>query len=123
MERLIPKIRHETTCKDCKVGGLKNFDISYKIASLQSLQCSWIRRLYNNNFHEWKLILLHLMTMSFGSNFKFHSNVFFKKKHHLKSFYRSTDIFLLIVRNIFVQVMKPQLALFRNFYGLTSIFK
>ena len=123
MERLFPKIKHETTCKDYKVGALKNVDISYKIASLQSLRCSWIRRLYNNNFHVWKLILQHLMTMSFGSKFKFHSNVFFLKKHHLKSFYRSTDIFLLIVRNIFLEVMKPQLALFHSFYGLTSIFK
>ena len=64
----------KTTCKDCKGGGLKNFDISYKIISIQ---CSWIRRLYDNNFHEWNLIPLHLITMSFGSKFKFHSNVFF----------------------------------------------
>ena len=69
-----PKIRHETTCKDYKDGGLKNVDISYKIVSLQ---CSWIRRLYDNNFHEWKLIPLHLIVMSFGLKFKFHSNVFF----------------------------------------------
>ena len=68
-----PKIRHETTCKDYKDGGLKNVDISYKIVSLQ---CSWIRRLYDNNFHEWKLIPLHLIALSFGSKFKFHSNVF-----------------------------------------------
>ena len=44
-----PKIRHETTCKDCKDGGLKNVDISCKIVSLQ---CSSIRRLYDNYFHE-----------------------------------------------------------------------
>ena len=69
-----PKIRHETTCKEYKDGGLKNVDISCKILSLQ---CSWIRRLYNDNFHEWKLIPLHLITMSFGSKFKFHSSVFF----------------------------------------------
>ena len=68
-----PKTRHETTCKDYKDGGLKNVDISYKILNLQ---CSWIRRLYDSNFHEWKLISLHLITMSFGSKFKFHYNVF-----------------------------------------------
>ena len=85
-----PKIRHETTCKEYKDGGLKNVDISCKILSLQ---CSWIRRLYNDNFHEWKLIPLHLITMSFGSKFKFHSNVFFLKKTSLKKllpFYRDT---------------------------------
>ena len=43
-----PKIRHETTCKDYKDSDLRNVDISYKIVSLQ---CSWIRRLYDNNFH------------------------------------------------------------------------
>ena len=77
---------------------------------------------YDNNFHEWKLIPLHLITMSFGSKFKFHSNVIFKTSS-LKNFYRSTEIFLLIGRHIFLQVLKPQLAFFRNFYGLTSIFK
>ena len=74
-----PKIRHETTCKDYKDGGLKNVDISYKIVSLQ---CSWIRRLYDNNFHEWKLIPLHLITMSFGSKFKFNSNGFLLFERH-----------------------------------------
>ena len=84
-----PKIRHETTCKEHKDSGLKNVDISYKI-----VQCFWIRRLYNNNFDEWKLIPLHLIPMSFGSKFKFHSNVFFKKTplKNFLPFYR--DIFI-----------------------------
>ena len=69
-----PKIRHETTCKDYKDGRLKNVNISYKVVSLQ---CFWIPRLYGNNFHEWKLIPLNLITLSFGSKFKFHCNVFF----------------------------------------------
>ena len=30
-----PKIKHETTCKDYKDGGLENVDISCKIVSLQ----------------------------------------------------------------------------------------
>ena len=44
-----PKIKHETLCNDYKAGGLKNVDIPNKIIALQ---CSWIRRLYNNSFHE-----------------------------------------------------------------------
>ena len=85
-----PKIKHEKTCRDHKDNGLKKVDISCKIVSLQ---CSWIR-LYDNYFHEWKLILLHLITMPFGSKFKFHFNIIFTK-HHLKKllpFYR--DIFI-----------------------------
>ena len=57
--------------------------------------------------------------MPFGSKFKFHSDVFLKK-HHLKNFYRSTEIFLLIERHIFLQVLKTQLTFVCNFYCLTS---
>ena len=85
-----PKIKHETLCNDYKGGGLKNIDILNKIISLQ---CSWIRRLYNS-FHEWKLIPLFLFKNSFVSSFKFHSNLFFKRNKikFFPSFYK--EIFL-----------------------------
>ena len=70
------KIKHETFSNDYKGGGLTNIDISNKI---RSLQWSWIRRLYGNSLHDWKLILLYLIRKSFGSSFKFHSNLFFKR--------------------------------------------
>ena len=71
-----PKIKHETLCNGYKGGGLKNIDILNKIVSLQ---CSWIRRLYDSSFHEWKLIPLFLIKKSFGSSFEFYSNLFFKR--------------------------------------------
>ena len=71
-----PKIKDETLCNDYKGQDLKNIDILNKIISLQ---CSWIRRLYNNSFHEWKLILLFLIKKSFVSSFKFYSSLFFKR--------------------------------------------
>ena len=82
-----PKINHETLCNDYKAGGLKNVDIPNKIIALQ---CSWIRRLYNNSFHEWKLIPLYLIEKSFVRSFKFHSNLLFKsnKTKFFPSFYR-----------------------------------
>ena len=52
-----PKVKHETLYNDYKSGDLKNINILNKIISLQY---SWIRRLYDNSFHEWKLILLFL---------------------------------------------------------------
>ena len=52
--------------------GLKNVDIDLKVISLQ---CSWIKKLYDENFHEWKVIPLHLTRITFGQNFKFHSNL------------------------------------------------
>ena len=66
----------ETISPDFKNGGLKNVDINKKIASLQ---CSWIKRLYDDSFHEWKLIPLKLIKKSFGDELKFHSNLSFNK--------------------------------------------
>ena len=63
-----PKIKHENLCNDYKAGGLKNVDIPNKIIALQ---CSWIRRLYDNSFHEWKLIPLYLTEKLFGTSFTF----------------------------------------------------
>ena len=73
-----PKIKHETLCNDYKGGGLKNIDILNKIISLQ---CSWIRRLYDNSFHEWKLIPLFLIKKFFNFNFNL-----FRKLNKLKVF-------------------------------------
>ena len=85
------KIKHETLCIDYKGGSLKNIDILNKIISLQ---CSRIRRLYDNLFHEWKLIPLFLIKKSFRSSFEFHSNLFFKRNKikFFPSFYK--EIFL-----------------------------
>ena len=69
-----PKLKNEILCFDFKHGGLKNVNIQKKIISLQ---CSWVRRLYDDSFHEWKVIPLKLIKKSFGSHFKFHSNLLF----------------------------------------------
>ena len=86
-----PKIKHETLYNDCKGGDLKNIDILNKVTTLQ---CSQIRRLYDNSFHEWKLIPLFLIKKSFGSFFRFHSNLLFKRNKikFFPSFYN--EIFL-----------------------------
>ena len=88
-----PKIKHEPFCSDYKAGGLKNVDTPNKIIALQ---CSCIRRLYDNSFHEWKLILLYLLKKSFGRSFKFHSNLLFKSnKKFFPSFFCSGKNILL----------------------------
>ena len=70
LENSTSKIKLDTLC------GLKN---------VKSLQCSWIKRLYDDSFHEWKIIPLHLISRTFGKSFIFHSNLSFKKKL-IKSF-------------------------------------
>ena len=72
-----PKIKHDTLCQNYENGGLKNVDINAKVLSLQ---CSWIRKLYDNDFHEWKIIPSFLIHQNFGNNFKFHNNIDFSKK-------------------------------------------
>ena len=67
-----PKIKRTTLRNSYGDGGLKYVDIFYKIVSLQ---CSWIKRLFDDNFHDWKVIFLCLIKTYFGENFKFHSNL------------------------------------------------
>ena len=40
-----------------------------------SLQCSWIKRLFDNNFHQWNLIPLYLIRQYLGKKIKLHSNL------------------------------------------------
>ena len=47
--RSTPKIKHSTLCISFAKGGLRNADINIKFVSLQ---CSCIKRLYDNRFHE-----------------------------------------------------------------------
>ena len=71
---VLPKIKHDTVCNNYENAGLRNADIKPKI---KSLQCSWIKKLFDNSFHEWKLIPIYLIKKSFGENFIFHSNLGF----------------------------------------------
>ena len=79
-----------TLCKNCENGGLKNIDIMYKVVSLQ---CSWIKRLYDNKSHNWKVIPFHTITQKLGEKFLFHSNLDVNPKqiNHFPQYY--PDIF------------------------------
>ena len=63
-----PKIKNRTLCNDYEYGGPKNVDIFSKVVSLQ---CSWIKRLFDNNFHQWKLIPLYLFRQYLGTILNF----------------------------------------------------
>ena len=43
----------------------------------QYLQCSWVRKSYDNSFHECNIIPLKITEKSFGSHTKFHANLLF----------------------------------------------
>lgn len=55
-----PKIKHEILCKSYKHRGLKNVNIFEKTISLQ---CCWLLRLFDHNFHDWKVIQLESNTI------------------------------------------------------------
>ena len=69
-----PKINHKTLCNMFEEGGLKNVDIKAKIISLQ---CSWVKKLFDGNHRDWKIISLFLINKYFGKNFHFHPNLSF----------------------------------------------
>ena len=81
------KIKHGTLCNDYKNGGLRNVDSNLQIVSSK---CSWIRRLYNECHHDWKIIPLNYINNALGKNFKFHSNLSFPNKtiNSLPSYYK-----------------------------------
>ena len=54
------------------IGDLRNVDINTKFASYQ---CSWIKRLYDDSFHESKLIPLHLISTTVTLAFKLHPSL------------------------------------------------
>ena len=68
------KIKHDTIRNEYVNGGLKSVDIISKIVSSQ---CSSIRRLFDNNFHQWKIIPIALIDKHLNKNFKFHFNLSF----------------------------------------------
>ena len=72
-----PRIKHQTLRIVFKAGDLKIADIRSKFVSLQ---CSWVKNLCDDCFHEWKIIPLHLLNKYFGPSFKFHSNLHFECK-------------------------------------------
>ena len=43
------KIKHKTLSNTFQTGELRNADINLKVISLQS---SWVKKLYDENFHE-----------------------------------------------------------------------
>ena len=55
-----------TLCKNYDNGGFKNVAIMYKVVSLQ---CSSIKRLYDNNSYNWKEIPLQMITQKLGKIF------------------------------------------------------
>ena len=51
---------------------MNNVHLKNKITSIQ---CSWVKRLFEDDFHNWKVTPLFLIDKHLGKNFKFHDNI------------------------------------------------
>ena len=65
-------IKHSTLCNGYETRGIKNDNLRNKITSMQF---SWVKRLFENDFHDWKVIPLFLIGKHLGKNFKSHNNI------------------------------------------------
>ena len=91
-----PKTKHKLFAAPIKLDGQKI--LIFQTKALQ-FQYSCIRPLYDNFSHEWKLIPLYLIQKSFGTSFKFHSNLLFKSN--------KTKFFPFFSREIVLNWKKP----------------
>ena len=62
-----PKTNHKTQCNT-----FEDVDVKSKIISLQ---CSWVKKLYDGNNRDRKVIPLYFINKYFGKHFHFHSNL------------------------------------------------
>ena len=72
-----PTSKNKILSNTFETGALINIDINLKV---KSLQCSWVKKLYDEHFHEWKIIPFHLIHIILGQNLKFHSNLSYDTK-------------------------------------------
>ena len=90
------KIKHSTLCNGYEIVGIKNVDLRNKMTSMQ---CSWVKRLFKDDFQDWKIPPLFLIGKHLGKNFKFHNNIVKNNGIPSKfpSFYQ--DIFIKWINN------------------------
>ena len=63
-----PKINHKTLCNTFEEGDFKNVDVKSKI---NTLQYSWVKKLYDGNDHDWEVIPLYFINKYFGKKLSF----------------------------------------------------
>ena len=113
----LPKIKHKILSNTFETGGLKNVDINFKVISLQ---CSWVKKLYDENFHKWKVIPLYLIRITFGQNFKSHSNLSYDTKL-LTIFLYFTKIFFATRANTLLFLQTSVAVFYSLFYGIIKM--
>ena len=88
----------------------------YALTLITSLQSSWVKRLYDHSFHEWKVIPMKLTKRFFGSDFKCKSNLLFNISciNDFPSF--DLDIFCYWEKYFWTNPEAPSCILFQYLY-------
>ena len=75
------------------------------------MQCSWVKRSFEDDFHDWKVIPLFLKGKNLGKKFKFHNNIDISNDILSKfpSFYQ--DIFIKWINNFASKPTLPSMIL------------
>ena len=110
------KIKHSALCNGYKKGDMKNVDLRNKITSMQ---CSWVKRVFEDDFLDRKVITLLLIDKDLGKNFKFHNSIDISNDIPSKftSFYQ--DIFIKWIKNFISKLTLPSMIL-SNFIWFNS---
>ena len=66
------KIKHNTLCNGYKKEGIQNVGLRNKIPGMQ---CSWVKRLFADDFHDWKAIPLLLIGKHLVGSFMFYNSI------------------------------------------------
>ena len=98
------RIKHSTLIGEYADGGLRDLDIS---SSLTSVKISWIRRLFDNNFHPWKILAKRLLR-KVGGLYIFHFDLKLSEQSlydvkRLPSFYKDVVLLWEKYSNLLVQ--------------------
>ena len=75
------------------------------------MQCSWVKRLFEDDLHDWKVMPLFLIGNHLGKNFKFHNNIDISNDilSEFPSFYQ--DIFRKWINNFTSKPTFPSMIL------------
>ena len=87
---------------------MKNDDLRNEITRMQ---CSWVKRMLEDDFHDWKIIPLFLIGKHLGKNITFHNNIDTSNDILPKcpSFYQ--DIFIKWINNFTSKPTLPTMIL------------
>ena len=77
-----PKFKRTTLCNEYEQGGLK---IVYIFSRITSIQYSWVKRLYDDSFHAWKVIPLIYIKLLPGNSNKVRKILIFSPKCFISS--------------------------------------